>query len=172
MKAWYFSTPDKKLRYGDNRVIRNGITHKIDITKLPPSICNHGLHAGKSVLDALQYAPGDYVWRVDLRGAMDIGTDKIAAESRTYLWGFDASTVLRNFARRCAIDVLHLWDAPDIVVRYLNTGDESLRDAALAAAWDAAKAAARDAAWAAAITKQRRRLAAMINAEAKKRGLV
>ena len=36
----------------------------------------------------------------------------------------------------------HLWDCPDIVRQYLETGDESIREAAHAAAWDAARAAA------------------------------
>jgi len=41
------------------------------------------------------------------------------------------------------LDVIHLWDAPAVVREYLETGDESKRDAA----W----AAARDAAWGAAL---------------------
>jgi hypothetical protein len=57
---------------------------------------------------------------------------------------------MRLFARRVALDVIHLWDAPPIVKEYLETGDESKRAAAWAAARDAAWDAARDAAWAAA----------------------
>jgi hypothetical protein len=52
----------------------------------------------------------------------------------------------RNFACWCALQVIHLWDAPDIVVRYLKTGDESLKAAAWTAAWAAARTAARTAA--------------------------
>jgi len=81
---------------------------------------------------------------------MHIGDDKISATERKYLWGFDATDTLWRFARLCALDVVHLWDAPDIVVRYLKTGDESIRDAAWDAARAAARFAARDAAWAAA----------------------
>ena len=59
-----------------------------------------------------------------------------------------------TLTRRYALAVIHLWDAPDVVRRYLETGDESIRDAARAAArdaaWAAAWAATRDAAWAAA----------------------
>ena len=73
--------------------------------------------------------------------------------------------VLRAFARRCALDVLHLWpDAPAIVREYLETGDESIRSAAESAVRDASLAvemddasmddaamdAAMDAAWVAA----------------------
>jgi len=80
------------------------------------------------------------------------------------------------------LDVIHLWDAPKIVVRYLKTGDESLRDAAWSAEWSAARSAASSAAssaewsaassaascaalsaaWDTARDKQNRRLTAMI----------
>ncbi|PHS02823.1 MAG: hypothetical protein COA78_20495 [Blastopirellula sp.] len=46
----------------------------------------------------------------------------------------------------CALDVLHLWDAPDVVVEYLNTGDESIREAAYSAAYSAACSATNSAA--------------------------
>ena len=166
MKAWYFSD-GKKLRFGDNRIIKAGRTHKVkgEIVE-----CEHGLHASKNILDALNYAPGSTVWRVELGGEIIQGDDKMAASERTYLWGYDAEPVLRKFARMCALDVIHLWDAPEIVVRYLKTGDESIRDAARTAAGDAAGDAARaaswdaawDAAWAAARAKQNRRLLHMI----------
>lgn len=50
---------------------------------------------------------------------------------------------------------------PDIVIRYLQTGDESIRDAAGAAARDAAWDAAGAAAWG----RQNRRLTAMVSAK-------
>ena len=46
----------------------------------------------------------------------------------------DARGIFYSFARQCALDVIHLWDAPDVVRRYLETGDESIRAAARAAA--------------------------------------
>ena len=55
--------------------------------------------------------------------------------------------VLREFSHWCALEVAHLCDTPDIVMQYLNTGDEKLQDAALdaAAAIDAAAGSARNA---------------------------
>ena len=86
--------------------------------------------------------------------------------SKSALWCYDATPVYRAFALEEALRVAHLWDPPPIVLRYLRTGDESIRvaagdaarDAAWAAAWAAtgdaaraaAKAAAGDAAWGAA----------------------
>jgi hypothetical protein len=51
----------------------------------------------------------------------------------------------RTWARWCALQVIGLWDAPEIVRRYLETGNETIRSAAWSAAWSA-----RDAAWSAA----------------------
>ena len=128
-------------------------------------LCSSGLHASKRIIDALQYAPGSTVCRVRLGGQIIEGGDKLVASERTILWRVvDAEHTLRKFARKCALDVTHLWDAPDVVVHFLKSGKEELRDAARdaawAAAWAAARAAARDAAWDA----QNRRLTAMISA--------
>ncbi len=67
----------------------------------------------------------------------------------------DCEEALGLFARQCALDVIHLWDAPGVVHQYLETGDESLRSTANAIALnctreearDAVKSAARNAAW-------------------------
>ena len=147
MKAWYFSENPPRLRYGDGRKIRAGITHKV---KCKPVLCEAGLHGSVRLIHALEYAPGPYIWRVELGGIIVRGDDKVVATERTYLWGYDATETLRKFARLCALDVIHLWNAPDIVVRYLKTGDESLWAAAWDAAWTAARAAAWTAAWTAA----------------------
>ena len=152
MEAWYFSAADRRLRYGDNRPIEIGATHTVNCT---PELCARGLHASECAFDALQYAPGPVIWRVRLSGEIVHGRDKSAATERTYIaGGVDASELMRAFARWSALSVAHLWDCPDIVARYLTTGDPSLRaaarDAARAAAWDAARDAAWAAAWAAA----------------------
>ena len=55
---------------------------------------------------------------------------------------------MRRFARLAALDVAHMWDMPVIVREYLETGDETKRAAAEAAAGAAARGSL--AAWAAA----------------------
>jgi len=172
VKGWWFGTTDKKLLNGDGRKIVIGETHKVDGEIIP---CEHGLHLSKRIIDALQYTPGPVVYRVVGSGVIvshGSPVDKYACSERTYIaGGIDISDTLSLFARKCALDVIHLWDAPEIVARYLKTGDESIRaaardavwwdaerDAAWAAAratawdaaWDAARAAAKAAAWAAA----------------------
>ena len=74
---------------------------------------------------------------------------------------------LPEFARWCALQVIHLWDAPPVVREFLETGKEELRDAARdtarAAASDAASDAAR-AAMAAAWAARRAAMAAAMDA--------
>ena len=154
--AWWFSAA-RSLPHGDGRRVKLGRTHKVGGSIVP---CRNGLHASVRPIDALRYASGAIVWRVELSGVIiPHDGDKFAASERKYIaGGIDVTDTLRHFARRCALDVIALWDAPAVVVRYLKTGDEKIRDAARAAAWaaardaawDAARAAARDAAWAAA----------------------
>ena len=143
IRAWYFSTTERKLRHEDGRQIEVGVTHEVEGR---PVLCEHGLHASVNILDALKYAPGPVLWEVELSGEIVEGDDKMAATHRTYLREIDCEEILREFARWCALQVIDLWDAPPVVREYLETGKEEPRDAAWDAAW-AAWAAAWDAAW-------------------------
>jgi hypothetical protein len=169
VQGWWFGTTDKKLLNGDGRKIVIGKTYKVKGEIIP---CEHGLHLSKRIIDALQYAPGPVIYKVVGSGVIvphGDPVDKYACSERTYVsGGVDITDTLRLFARQCALSVIHLWNPPEIVVRYLKTGDESIRDAAWdaardAAAWDAARDAARDAAWDAGITKFNKKLTVMVN---------
>ena len=148
MKAWHFV----------NESLRDGSPIPADGEKLVHDgeliMCESGLHASERIIDALKYAPGNTICRVELSGEIETDTGKCVASERTILWRVDGEDLLREFARKCALDVIHLWDAPSVVREYLETGDESKRDAAWAAArdaaWDAAGATAGATAWAAA----------------------
>ena len=142
MKAWHFigtSLRDGRPLPADGETLR----HDGDLI-----MCEQGLHASIRIIDALTYAPGHTICRVKVSGHETQGhEDKIVCRERTILWRLEVEPVLRKFARLCALDVVHLWNAPDIVVRFLKSGDEGIRDAARDAAWDAARDAARAAAW-------------------------
>ena len=135
-------------------------------------MCASGLHASIDAFDALEYAPGELLHRVEMGGTIIKGNDKLVASKRKIVATIDATELLRSFARQCGLDVIHLWDAPPVVIEYLKTGNEKLKDAAWAAAWAAARAAAwaaaRDAdaawaaAWAAAWDAQRKRFNQMV----------
>ena len=128
IKAWYFSDSTKKLRFGDDRDIVLGETHEHDGD---PVLCERGLHASTKILDALDYAPGNIVWRVELSGKIITGDDKIVATRRKYIaGGIDIEKTLRLFARMQALSVIDKWDCPEIVRRWLDTGDESIMSAA------------------------------------------
>jgi hypothetical protein len=131
MKAWHFVSDT--LRDG-RPVPADG---EVLVHEGPLKLCASGLHASKNILDALHYAPGSTICRVEVCGEIIHGNDKLVASERTILWRVSGEQVLRKFARMCALDVMHLWDAPDIVVQYLKNGDESIRAAARDAAWDA-----------------------------------
>ena len=162
MKYWHFSGP----------VLRDGSPLPAVGESLPwiedIHPCERGYHASARPLDAIRYAPGPWVARVRLHGeTIEHGSpvDKLVAQSRECVTAYvDASDVLREFSMWSALQVIDLWDAPDVVQRYLAGGGESIgaawvaraavRAAAEAAAWAAedaaAWAAARDAASAAA----------------------
>ena len=113
------------------------------------SPCHSGLHASRNPFDALEYAPGETLHKVILRGELKSHgspVDKYVGRERRIIATIDARNLLRDFARACALSVVELWSCPEVTRKYLETGDESIRAAARAAAWDAAWAAARDAA--------------------------
>lgn len=109
-------------------------------------LCESGLHASVDVWDALGYAPGPVLCRVEVDGVIVYGVNKLAASRRRILRRVDMTDALRTYARDEARRVMHLWDPPDIVREYLETGREDIRSAARAAAWAAARNAAWDAA--------------------------
>jgi hypothetical protein len=88
---------------------------------------------------------------VDIDGDIVKQSNKLCATKRRIVARFDATDLLRADARASALSVIHLWKAPDVVKRYLETGDESIKVKARTAAYAAAYAyAAGDAASAAA----------------------
>lgn len=169
---WHFATVAEdgksRLGYNDGREVVVGETLRVEGE---PSLCEHGLHASKRLFDALGYAPSSNLslCRVTLGGTVKHDSDKSVGNERTVIAMLSPEAtekLLRDFARWCALQVIHLWDAPDVVRQYLETGDESLRAAAWAAAWDAAWAAARDAARAAEAAARAAEAAAWDAAEA------
>ena len=112
----------------------------------PVVICETELHASRRPWHALEYAPGNTLCLVECDDVREECGDKLVCARRRIVKRIDAEPLLRAFARDEARRVLHLWNAPEVVRQYLETGDESIKDAARDAAW----AAARDAAWAAA----------------------
>ena len=160
LKAWHFV--GDRLRDG-TKIPADGKILKFNKT---PILCEQGLHASIDAFDALTYAPGPTLCLVECGGEIIKSDDKLVCTERTIIARMDATEMLGYFARMQALSVIHLWDAPDVVLDYLMTADEGIRAAAGAAAWVAAWVAAGDAAWAAARAAARARAAALRRAAA------
>jgi hypothetical protein len=143
--GWHFV--GNTLRDG-SPVPANGVTLKHTDELI---MCEAGLHYSRSAFDALQYAPGPVLCRVEMGGVIPYTGDKGCGSERTIIARHDVTNILRRFAKDQAKSVLHLWDAPQVVVDYLNSDTEELRDTARFAsrlvAWDTARDASRLAAW-------------------------
>jgi len=63
IKAWHFVSENKKLGYDDGRIVRKGRTYKVNCE---PVLCKSGLHGSVRILDALNYAPGPILCRVEI----------------------------------------------------------------------------------------------------------
>ena len=169
MLAWHFLAEDKRLGYNDGRLVEVGQTLECEGE---PVLCSNGMHGSARLIDALRYASGPIVCRVEIDGDVIEGKYKLCGRRRTVLWMLDATRLLHEFACWCAEDALALVEQPDARSvaaieakrRWLNgeITDEELaaaraaaRDAASAAAeavarddaWSAAEAASRAAAW-------------------------
>ena len=80
--------------------------------------CKVGLHASEHPFDALKYAPGVLLHRVHLESDLishGNPIDKHVGRRRLILASIDSESVLRRFARWCALQVIDLWDVPAIV---------------------------------------------------------
>lgn len=146
IRAWHFV--GNALRDG-RPVPADGVWLKHDG---PLVMCTYGLHASVEPFDALKYAPGPILCLVECHGQIIRGLDKLVCSERRILTRMNATDMLRYYARMQALSVVHLWDAPAIVLDYLMTGDEEIRDAAREAAVVPATTWAPRIAWAAGAT--------------------
>lgn len=161
--AWHFIQDDGRTAYG-NMLVEAGKTYSTDET---PVLCKAGFHASERLLDALKYAPGGVVCRVELWGEVKYGSDKLVAQNRHVQWMLDVTRLLDKFACEVAEETLRKhgvtdersWNAIKVKREWVdgkatNEELEAACSAAWAAAWDAAGnaacSAARAAAWAAA----------------------
>lgn len=137
--AFYFATNEKKLRYNDGRSIVVGETHSVDGEI---EICKNGLHASSRLIDALNYALGNILYLVECSGDMDITEDKFCSRHRKYLAEFDATKVLKEFARKVAlinIELIKPYCSEEdykIILDFLETGNNDVD--ASRAAWSSA----------------------------------
>lgn len=128
-KGWHFIKDDRRLRYGDNRLVEPGKSYSVPDDR-PLQLCDYGLHASSYILDALTYAPGSILCRVSLFGERIDGEDKSVAYKRTVHWMVNTHSILDEVGRSLAFKTTQFWSAPKIVIDYLKSGDKTLLGAA------------------------------------------
>ena len=147
--GWHFLYEGHKLRDGTTTP-KNGKWLEVQ----NPVICERGLHGSLTPYDALQYAPGPILCLCEFSEPAEQHDNKFVSSRRRIIARMDTTEMLRYYARMKALSVVHLWDAPEVVLDYLMTGDKSIRLVALSEAWSAARSAtwsaAEAAAWSAA----------------------
>ena len=176
MLAWHFLREDKKLNYPPHTLVEAGETYTAEGDL---KLCANGMHASVRAIDALKYAPGAIVCRVELSGGMLEDTDKLCSRHRKVLWMADATNTLHEFACWCAEQALlkereagrepdaRSWAAVEAKRKWLKgeITDEELY-AAQYAAWDATRSAAwsaaESAAWSATRSAQNEQLEKML----------
>lgn len=154
--AWHL-TDGMKMRDGQPLKVGKVYRHAGEVVP-----CESGLHASVRLIDALSFAPGNQLSRVEMRGmVVEHGSpvDKIVGRERKVLWTLDATRTLWLFACWCAEDALKderkagrephadSWAAPKARRDWLagKITDEQL-SAAYSAAYRAAYRAANSAA--------------------------
>lgn len=166
--AWHFLREDRKLRFHPYTEVISGqtLTYEGVLT-----LCEAGLHASERVINALYYAPGPVVSRVELSGQILKSDDKACASKRACLWIADATRALHEFACWCAEETLkrersrgrepdeRCWKAIEAKRLWLAGRIDSK---GLHAARDASWYAARGASWGAARDEQNRKLESML----------
>jgi hypothetical protein len=155
--AWHF-TNGRKLR--DGSALETGKVYQLPKGKAP-KMCEVGYHASAEIRDALQYAPGFVLSRVELRGDIIKGDDKMVASERKVLWTVGAEKVIKLAACMFAERALEArkkagkatddrsWEAIRVARAYLN-GKATKAELDTARSTAAAAAAAAAAAYAAA----------------------
>ena len=148
--AWHFLREDSRLRYGDGRIVKVGRRMCAPAGKL--DVCRYGMHASENLLDALKYAPGPIVCRVELSGNIIKAGDKLVARYRKVIAMADASKELRLFTcwvasrtlKQAGITDPRAWKAIQTSRRFAH-GKATLSE--LSTTWDAARAATWTATW-------------------------
>jgi len=130
MKAWHFIKNDKTMNYGKGETIVVGKKYSVEGEI---KLCEFGLHGSINPNNALIYAPGSIICWCEFGGEIILGHDKLVAQERTVLWMSNAKKALGEYSRWCALEVIENWNAPKIVIEYLNTGNnKKLSEAKLA----------------------------------------
>ena len=150
--AWHFLPADVCLANKRRKVkVEIGKVYRVKGSVVP---CENGLHGSIRLRDALGYAPGPILCRVEHSGTIVEQSDKLASSARKVLFLADCSTLLHHFAcdeaeraldaRQAAGDTVDPRSLEAIRIKRLwlqGKASDAELDAARNAAWAAAGAA-------------------------------
>jgi hypothetical protein len=142
--CWHWLAEDKRLRWGTKEKVRVGRTYT---ATGPLVMCENGMHGSRRLLDALQYAPGGVLCKVEIWGEIQEGDDKLVGRHRKVLSMVNAEKMLHEAACHFAEEALtaakitdeRCWNAIKVKRAWLagKATDKEL-DTAWAAAGDTA----------------------------------
>ncbi|MCA1668925.1 MAG: hypothetical protein LC793_16320 [Thermomicrobia bacterium] len=159
--GWKFLREDRRLGYGDGRELIVGKSLSVEGAL---KLCAVGIHFAVRAVDALAYAPGAILCRVETGDEYLLGDDKGCARAITPLWFADATAALYEHQCDClermllqyralklepaqaewdVIAVNRRWLHGEATIDELITARATARDTAWATAWDTAWATAR-----------------------------
>ena len=84
--GWHFLAEDRRLKYGDGRLVEAGQTYMTPDPERPLEVGDYGMHASKRALDALNNAAGPHISRVELTGERMDSSNISCGRSRHVLW--------------------------------------------------------------------------------------
>lgn len=126
LNAWHFARDDRRLGHGDGREIIEGGELWVDGEI---KLCYAGLHWCRRPIDAINYASGNVICKVEPLGEIFEDNDKGVSQGRKVLWMSDCSEMLTEFERLVALDLIKMsgWSPRPVIKKYLETGDERIR---------------------------------------------
>ena len=92
IKGWHFC---KDWRSRDGQKVVVGKTYTVEGELV---MCKRGLHLSRRIIDALQYAPGNIICKVEGWGDVQEGKDKLVCRNRKVLAAIDGERILHEAA--------------------------------------------------------------------------
>lgn len=104
VKAWHWVADNGRLNFEDKRKVVVGKTMTMK-GPLKPSLCSRGMHGSERVIDALYFAPGGMLCRVEIWGDLQKSNDKLCGRHRKVLWALtprQTQKILKLWILDCA----------------------------------------------------------------------
>ncbi|KKM68623.1 hypothetical protein LCGC14_1459090, partial [marine sediment metagenome] len=115
VKAWHFLSDNGYLANNDGCKVQVGETYTVEGEI---RLCSKGLHGSKRLIDALKYAHGNMLEKVEIWGDLQMDGDKLVGQNRKCLALIDVTKTLHEAACHFAERTLKI--AKVIDKRYWN----------------------------------------------------